>query len=552
MRRKGGIHNPGRLLPCVGFALGAAMAGEPAKPRTLNIASKARCLLSLHPGAVVVALLLVTLSGCFGDPAPAPEPTMATPVGTAVLATDLGPGTYQLDVMDLASVHVRALSSSANVTLDSRTSRLWTGTLTGTDAETSQRVGSSGYDWLALDVHDGNVSVLETDGTAIHATPVPLHRERIVLVDYPDWRVPNLGLGLGPGAAIEDAVTLDLGFVPTRLNLLATGDTMDTQVDVVGDRGLVASWGPANTDGDLLYPIVPRTMEPLPRTTFARENATSGSFEVTIRAEALQGQLLLDVAGPSWATPEQVGQAWGEPGEFWPFVFDSLDKLRPVAFQVPSAAAKILVGDALKIDIDIGHLPDFPPGVPDVSFDTGPGVVALWGPGNDYLGLVHHDGAQTVAVPVREAGEHVAVLLRGEAMLGVDQLPSDLSVRELEVRHFYESPTPSGGLGTYDRYEGMAGERYNAWGVPFTVVVDREYTFGTTFVPSLGCGDSSIIIQDMERDNATIAAMSDNWGQDAWHNANFLLSGGPLRILADDFGDTSGCRFVAQFGTFTR
>ncbi|MEK6976684.1 MAG: hypothetical protein AABY18_10140 [Candidatus Thermoplasmatota archaeon] len=349
------------------------------------------------------------------------------------------------------------------------------------------------------------------------------HIERHVLVD----RAPRAdlmgpigigGLPLSDQQSADEAVAVALRRAPAQLRVLGTGPWSNLTVDVLSEKGVVLSTGEAAATP--VFSIEASRELVAIAGQFTPQNLRDGNLTARVRADDLAGALLLEarsysragLPGPAQAGPDVADVA---------FTYGVLPDA-PVSFDVH--------GDATRL----------------VLWQEGPpadnATVAVFGPDDRKLAVVHVPRTGTIVVPVAAAGQHVAILLGGKATLGADEAPSDFDLRPLDVT---DTVVPSGRAGENGRYA-IANEQLDlptAFRFLPTVVSTPGDVLGQPQMPFGSC-TTGLFARVDQAGEAVLAAVLATPGSAA-DPAPFVLGtmalrDGPLTLTYDGLGD-DGC-----------
>ena len=382
--------------------------------------------------------------------------------------------------------------------------------------------------------------------------PLPLHVERHVLVDRPS-QTPALPLVLDD--PLDESLNVSLLRAPTAVRIVAHDVSFqDLEVRVLGRDGVVHEVELGTTTP------FPSFEEALPGDSHP-ENIRDGELTVAMRSSSFKGTLILEADSYSRAEADAGG---AHPSRDAPrFTYGSLPD-QPVSFEVrPGAKQVYLWVESRGLSQTTSPEPSSSSPTQDsrsASCSTTQAaqsdacqdkrsLVVLFGPHDERVATVLVPANQTLAVPVRDAGKWVAVLLRGEAMLGADTVPGDFELHPLDT---VQATTPDGPAGGSDGSYGEERVPLRVEGVPFHLeAVQQSATDGTIGVPAFGfggCGSSTLAVS---RDGETIAAWG-YWGiQEPTWDPDLYLGGGDLEAMHSDYGGACG-RLAAVVTGYTR
>ncbi|HEX2065261.1 MAG TPA: hypothetical protein VHI93_00470 [Candidatus Thermoplasmatota archaeon] len=369
---------------------------------------------------------------------------------------------------------------------------------------------------------------IDSGGGAPALRPLATHVERHVLLQAPRGTTPSLPNGGLPGLPAsppaERSLDLRLLRAPTSLRLLAAGEHTSLEVELRSPSGPVLS---ATSGGfSTLRSLGPALVEV--ESEFHRENVRDGHLAGHVRAQDIEGVVLLEAASFSRAEPPALDAA-------------------------PTRASP---------RFSYGHLPDVP-----ARFQTGPRASQLLLHGNPTLdgnrtwvglfdghgrrlGTVPVEVGATLAVPVAASTTYVVALLRGNATLGADAAPSDFELHPLRVR---AQTLPAEGAGRGGEY-GQGAVDADGGGVFAVEPVLVSPGSGTLpfFDPFVnGCLEGTVRVA---QGNETLG----HWDGRALQrfaspdpgDAALRVRDGPLRVLDDGFG-AAGCpRLAVQLQSF--
>lgn len=344
----------------------------------------------------LVLLLLLPLAGCVGSEeaaGPAPLHTGVDAAGVEAggfYAFEHAGGRLELGVAGGGRLDVELYDGSdrrvAGVRLDGAASAPVTVTV------------DAGTPVLHVRDLDGTLDLHSHDRPVQRFWPLPVHLERHVLVQRDDDAVLPLP-GFPSGERVDASAVLDLPRAPTGMRVLLNGRADDLSVEARTPLGLVYEavggfGGTTFAQGSQLRPL-PGEYHP--------GASQQGPLQVQVAAAALGGDLVLEVHSYSRAS-EIAARPAAAAGDL-AFEYGNLPA-GPAAFQVHPEAAH--VGFA----------------------SEGGAVVALFGPNDARLGTYAVNG--TVRIPVEAGGDHVAVLLEGEASVGAERAPADFQLAPLD------------------------------------------------------------------------------------------------------------------------
>lgn len=364
--------------------------------------------------AAVLALALVPLlAGCTdGDAGPATIP----PVSPGLPAAELTEGGFYAFAHAGGSLTFRldGEGDAAFDLYDGDDVRLGS---VGFSSETTRtgfhRIDGVGPGDLVLRVQtlNGTLRVESGDQAVARFQPLGTLVERVVLASTDATSPDTLGLGLAPvldPTPVDDQVDVALRRAPADLRLLGGGLWSNLSVEVRSERGVVLR---ADDVGGGVSLGQARRLDPLP-VEAALQNLRGGALVADIRADDLHGAIVLESRSYSRAglpTPALAGDA--EAG----FTYGPLSTT-PTAFAVHAQATRLLLWQA-----------DARPGRDEAA-------VALFGPDDRRIATVLVPSRGLVEVAVAGGGDHVAVLLSGNATLGADRAPADFDLRPLETQ----------------------------------------------------------------------------------------------------------------------
>jgi hypothetical protein len=496
-----------------------------------------------RPGVLLLAALLPLLAGCFGGPAPAAPP--APPLAATAADLEAG-GFYAFRHAGGDLVLAMPANGSAEVVLygadDTRVGHIGLGAAqaTGRFVLDGLAAGELVLDVLSvngtLDVRSGGVAV-----TAFR--PLPLHAERHVLT-VRDSQAPSIPLVLD--RPLDEAANVSLLRAPSAIRILEHAATFqDLQVVVSGRDGVVYE---VDLNGN--PPVLPGDSV-LPGEGFP-ENVRDGELTVTMRSSSFRGTLLLEAASYSRAAVDGGG---AHPASGVPRFTYGLLPDQPVSFEVREGAKQVYLWVEAGGPSQATTSSSRPSSSTACAARSSAGcgddrpAVALFGPHDERVATVLVPANGTVAVPVREAGKWVAVLLRGEATLGADAVPGDFELHPLGT---VQATTPSASAGGSDGSYGESREPLAVQGVPYHLDAAFEYP-GATFVgfPGFtltGCGDPTLAVL---RAGETVAAWGYATVADPDWEPDLYLGDGALEAAHSDYGDACG-RLVAVVTGYER
>lgn len=263
---------------------------------------------------------------------------------------------------------------------------------------------------LRLTTINGTLRV-ESGGRSVTSfRPLGVAVERHVLVDLDPRPNPLPGIVIPlPTSDGSYSGTMDVAFrrAPVGLRVLATGPDAGLLVEVRSSKGVVLV-----ADGDEASPqaaIGELVLYPIPG-EFTPQNVRDGSFTVTVTADDLGGAVVLEAQSYSRAPLPAEPVAGPDPADV-PFTYGALPR-SPVGFTVHDDARRIFLWQD------------------EAAADNA--TVALFDADDRRIATVLVPGRGSIAVTVQGGGEHVAVLLEGDATLGADVAPSDFDLHPLE------------------------------------------------------------------------------------------------------------------------
>jgi hypothetical protein len=490
-----------------------------------------------RPALLLVAALLPLLAGCSG---PAAKPAGPSPLEAAAAGLQAGQY-YAFDHGGGDLVFAVPANGSAEAVLygagDTRIGHigLGAGQASGRFVIDGLQPGTLVLGVLSV---NGTLDVRSSGRPVTTFRPLPLHVERHVLVDRPS-QTPALPILLDD--PLDESMNVSLLRAPTALRIVAhDASFQDLEVRVTGRDGVVHEVQLGTTPTPF-----PSYEEALPGDSYP-ENIRDGELTVEMRSTSFKGALILEADSYSRALVDEGG---AHPSRDVPrFTYGALPD-QPVSFEVRSGAKQVYLwvearGSSQTPSPSSSSRPTQDPepcarqtAQAEACQDKRP-VVALFGPHDERLATVVVPANQTVAVPVRDAGTWVAVLLRGDATLGADAVPTDFELHPLDT---VQATTPDGPAGGSDGSYGEERVPLHVEGVPFHVEALQESATGGMFgVPSFGfgaCGGATLAVS---RDGETIAA----WGyqglrQPTW-DPDLYLGAGDLEAVHSDYGGACG------------
>ncbi|HEX2065339.1 MAG TPA: hypothetical protein VHI93_00865, partial [Candidatus Thermoplasmatota archaeon] len=370
---------------------------------------------------------------------------------------------------------------------------------------------------------------IDSGGGAPALRPLATHVERHVLLQEPPGTAPALPGGGLPGvparAPAERSLDLRLLRAPTSLRLLAAGDYASLEVELHSPLGPILS---AKAVGfATLSGIGPAGLAEV-ESEFHGENVRDGHLAGHVRAQDLEGVVLLEAASFSRAEPPALDAA---PTRASPrFSYGHLPDV-PARFQTGPRASQILLRG-------------------DPTPDGNRTWVGLFDGHGRRLGALPVEAGATLAVPVAASTTYVVALLRGNATLGADAAPSDFELHPLRVR---AQTLPAEGAGRGGEYgQGAAdADGGGVFAVEPVLVSTGPGTFplGEPFLN--GCLEGTVRVA---QGNETLGhwdgrALQRFARPDPGHAA-LRVRDGPLRVQDDGFG-TAGCpRLAVQLRSF--
>lgn len=372
---------------------------------------------------------------------------------------------------------------------------------------------------------------LRSDGSAVHSfRALPVHLERHVLVQLGSSS-PIIGLP-GTGGSVDETVEVELLRAPVEI--IAIGDATFDSLDIVvrGDAGIVyqASLG-ANPLGAVIGPYAGRMPgEDVP------ENMHGRSLSARVQSNSFEGVVVLEARSFSRAALAEGDALLTD--DVPRFTYGVLPD-QPVGFEVRAGTTVLYLWQE-----DPEGRSDCEQEATDAdgtACGAGEAHVALFGPQDERIATVAVPANRTLAIPVREPGAWVAVLLDGEATLGADRVPSDFELHPLAAT---ETTLPAAAAGGDDEY-GQDRRDLDAPGVPFRIVPTVIAATAAGVLPTSpgfgliwACTYSAVSVL---LDDETIAA----WGYEIGRSPAMettpidpalLLGDGELDIAYSDFG----------------
>lgn len=485
-------------------------------------------------GVMLAVLAGGMLAGCLGDE----DPTAGAPLTTAtdVATSALAPGFYMFRHAGGPLLFRLADGESVAFTLfdggDQRVGRVEF--VRDGFADRVELADAAPGDYVAwVDSINGTLAVDSGGQPVTTVAALGWHVERHVLAEAPidDDPLREIFALTPAGDAIHKAVSGTFLRPPTALRLLALGEGEAVQVRVTGRAGTMLTVSDAfySTRGSNAFQL-----EALEAPFDAARAAAA--FTADVSANAFSGVLLIEAYSYSRLVRAQVpsGPALAAPA----FVYGDLPS-DPVAAQVARDATAIFLS-----------APAAEPCEEDCSgfFAAGlAAVVSVFDRDDRPVGVFHVWPNQTVAVPVTGGGDFVFVA-RGAVSLGADVVPSDFSLRVLEVA---ETMLLSSGIGAWDDYE-QAWLEQSVSGVAYAIAADRTPPsqsseildpldpIASLFGPPCSLAGATRLVAG----NETVGFWADNlasdWGGGVGQALVLLPAHGAISFVQDGMGDECG------------